>query len=110
MAISCGGSVVAELKQGTYFAINLAPGKYAFSVEGGIPLFVDVSAGEESFVRLDWNYDVGRPPIPVLAKVRESDAHADIKFLSYAGAKRIHSSMVPKSDPGAGNPAQLRRR
>src|SRR5436190_24317942 len=74
IAISCGSAGVAELKQGTYFAINVAPGPYTLFVDKGIPLSIDARPGEESFVRLDWNYGIDRSPIPVLARVRQSEA------------------------------------
>src|ERR1700742_3790673 len=64
MSISCGNAVVAEIKQGTFFAITLAPGQYTLVSENGIPLPIEARAGEELFLRLDWNYGVGRPPIP----------------------------------------------
>src|SRR5258707_9980710 len=63
MSISCGNAVVAEIKQGTFFAITLATGQYTFVSENGIPLPIEARAGEELFLRLDWNYAIGRPPI-----------------------------------------------
>ncbi len=51
--ISCNGAVAAQLKRGTFFAINVAPGRYTLNVEKGLPAFVDVAAGGEVFVRLD---------------------------------------------------------
>jgi hypothetical protein len=110
MAISCGSAVVAELKQGTFFAIDVAPGAYTLFVDKGIPLSIDAHPGDESFVRLDWDYGIDRPPIPVLAKVRQSEARKEMKFLSYIGTKRVHSSLVPKTDPSPPVQPQLRRR
>jgi hypothetical protein len=110
IAISCGGAVVAELKRGTFFAINVAPAAYTLFVDKGVPLSIDAHPGEESFVRLDWRYGMDRPPIPVLAKVRQSEARKEMKFLSYISAKRVHSSLVPKTDPSPPIQPQLRRR
>src|SRR5258708_1052166 len=56
LPISCGNAVVAELKQGAFFAINVAPGRYTLSIENGIPVSLDARPDEESFIRLDWNY------------------------------------------------------
>jgi hypothetical protein len=56
IAISCGGAIVAELKQGTFFALNVAPGAYTLFVDKGVPLSIEAHPGEESFVRLDLNY------------------------------------------------------
>ncbi len=110
LPISCGSSVVAEIKQGTFFAISVPPGRYALCVKNGVPLPVEVHASEESFVRLDWDYEVGRSPIPVLAKVGATDARSEMKFLSYVSARRVHSSLVPKSDPRPPVEPRLRTR
>ena len=110
LSISCGNAVVAEIKQGTFFAITLAPGQYTFLSERGVPLSVDPHSGEELFLRLDWNYGVGRPPIPVLSKVRQEEARKEMKYLSYINPKRVHSSLVPKTDPSPPVQPELRRR
>ena len=110
IAISCGKTVLAELKQGTYFVINEPPGQYMLSVEKGVPLSIDTRSGDPSFIRLDWNYGVGRPPIPVLAEVRQMEASREIKYLSYIASKRVHSSVVPKTDPSPPVQPQLLRR
>jgi hypothetical protein len=98
LSISCGGATVAELKRGTYFAINVAPGRHTLFVQGGVPLSVDTQSGEDSFVRLDWNYKIDRPPIPVLARVRAAEARREMRFLRYVNSKRVHSSLVSKTD------------
>jgi hypothetical protein len=97
--ISCNGEVVAELKQGGFFAINVVPGRYIVSVDEGVPISVDVRAGEQVFVRLDWDYGLDRPPIPQLSKVYLAGAQQEIKYLGYVDAKRVHSPMVPRNDP-----------
>ena len=45
LRISCGDIVVAELKQGTFFAINVEPGRYTLFVENGAPVSVDANSG-----------------------------------------------------------------
>ena len=110
MAISCGNAVVAEIKQGTFFAIMLVPGQYTFFSERGVPLSVNAHSAEELFLRLDWNYGVGRPPIAVLSKVPQREARKEMKYLSYISPKRTHSSMVPKTDPSPPVQPELRRR
>jgi hypothetical protein len=110
MSITCGSAVVAEIKRGTFFAITLQPGQYTFLSESGVPLPVDPHSGEELFLRLDWNYGVGRPPIPVLSKVRESEARKEMRYLSYINSKRVHSSLVSKTDPSPAVQPELRRR
>ena len=110
LPISCGGVVVAELKQGTFFAIDLASGRHALFLEKGVPLSIDVHPGEEFFVRLDWNYRIDRPPIPVLVKVVQAEARTEMKYLSYVSTKRVHSSLVLKTDPSPPVRPQLRTR
>jgi len=75
LPISCNNVVVAELKRGTFFAINVEPGPYSLFVEKGVPLSVDARSGEDSFVRLDWSYGIDRPPIPVLSKMYKDGAN-----------------------------------
>ena len=68
LPIWAGNTVAAELKQGKFFAINLAPGRYTFHPDRGVPVTVDVHRDEDLYLRLDWNYQLGRAPIPVLTK------------------------------------------
>jgi hypothetical protein len=110
LAISCDSSVVAEVKHGAFFAVNLALGRHAFFVDGGLPLFIDAASGKEIYVRLDWNYGTGRSPIAVLSKVNPTDAQREMKYLSYIAVKRSHSSLVPKTDPRKEIQPQLRMR
>ena len=110
LRITCDGAAVAELKQGFFFALALPPGRHMLGLESGVPAFVDLRAGEDAFVRLDWNHGVGRAPIPVLKVVRPDRAHAETRFLSYIAAKRALSATVSKSDPRDAAPTQLQRR
>jgi hypothetical protein len=110
LAVSCGGAVVAELKRGFFFAIRVSPGPYSAGVENGVPLSVEVSKGEEAFVRLDWNYSVGRAAIPVLSKVRPAEAEREMMSLSYIRSGRIHSGNVWKADPRAPRERRLKTR
>ena len=106
LPISCGGAVVAELKRGMLFAINALPSRYTLNTESGVPAFVDVRSGEESVVRLDWNFEVGRPAVPELHAVRPDQGRKEMKFLSYINANKVLSSSVSKTDPR--EPQQLR--
>lgn len=101
IAVSCSGAGTAEVKQGFFFALNLVPGRYSLNVENGVPLTIDVAPGEETFVRLDWHYEVGRRPIAALSKVRPDEARREMRYLAYVPAKRLHSSLAGKSDPRA---------
>jgi len=93
-----------------FFAINVPPGRYALSAEASVPAFVDVRSGEESFVRLDWNFELGRPAIPVIDNVRPLPARKEMMYLSYINAKKVLSSSVPKTDPHEPPQLRLKRR
>jgi hypothetical protein len=110
LRITCSGIVVAELKQGMLFAINVPRGRHTLAVETGVPTIIDVRSGEDAFVRLDWNYAVGRPPIPVLSVVQPDQARKEMRWLSYIHPKQVLSSSVPKADPRDPMPLELKRR
>ena len=110
LRVSCGGSVVAELKQGYLFALNLPPGRHALTAGDGVPLSVEVPAGREVFVRLDWSYQVGRRPIPVFSAVPPEPARKQMLYLSYIPAKKALSRSVPPADPRDPVPPQLKTR
>jgi hypothetical protein len=106
--ISCDGTVVAKLKRGRFFAVNVAPGRHMLGDEKGVPVFVDARAGEESFVRLGWRMEVGGPAISVLQVVPRSVARRDMIYLTYIDANKMLSRSVPKRDPRG--PPHLARR
>lgn len=110
IAVSCGGAVAAEVKQGHFFALTLMHGRYALSVENGVPLAIDAAAGEDSYVRLDWHYQVGPPPIAALSKVRPDEALREMKYLAYVPSKRLRSSLAARSDPRAPVQPRLKSR
>ena len=97
--VGCDGENIAEIKRGFFFAISLPSGSHVLSLTDGIPVSVEVRPGVDIFVRVDWNYDVRRSPIPVLSRVAEQRATQEMRFLSYVGANRIHSPSVPASAP-----------
>jgi len=76
----------------------------------GVPAVVELHSGEKTFVRLDWNFEVGRSPIPVLSTVRPDQALKEMKYLSYIHAGRVFSGSVPKSDPREPDQPRLKSR
>lgn len=108
--ISCDGIIVAKLKRGKLFAVNVAPGRHMVSDEKGIPVFVDVRSGEESFVRLDWHIEVDKPVISVLQLVAPPQARNEMKYLVYIDAGKVLSRSVPKRDPREISQPHLMRR
>jgi len=106
--VSCDGVVVAELKRGRFFAINVVPGRHMLNEEKGVPAFVDARPGRDSFVRLNWHIEVGQPAIPVWEIVNAASAHTDMLTLAYIDAAKALSKSVPKKDPRG--PPRLTRR
>jgi len=110
LPISCDSAVVAKLKRGTFFAVEMAPGRHVIdlSAGNGVPVSVDVRPGEEAFVRLDWHFERDNPVIPLLQIVRPDVARIDMLSLRYIDSGKVLSPLVPKSDPLG--PPQLKSR
>jgi hypothetical protein len=106
--VSCDGAVVAEIKRGRFFAVNVAPGRHMLSEEKGVPTFVDARSGRDSFIRLNWHIEVGQRPIPVWEIVDAASAYGDMLTLTYIDAAKALSKSVPKKDPRG--PPRLTRR
>ena len=90
--------------------MDLAPGRYTVGTKIGVPAFIEVRSGEEAFLRLGWNYQVGRPPIPVMETVPPERAREEMKFLGYIKAAKVLSRSVAARDPRSPEPLQLKRR
>jgi hypothetical protein len=99
LPITVDGAPAAELRRGTCFAIHLPPGRHSISTPSGVPLSIELAPTEPIHLRLDWNHNLNRPPIPVLSRVPRARAEQEMMFLSYIPANKIHSTAVPKSDP-----------
>ena len=110
MTVVCDGERIAEVKRGFFFAVKVRPGRHSLSLADGVPVSVEVRPGGEAFVRIDWNHDVRRRPIPVLNSVGAEKASREMRFLSYVDAKRIHSTAVPTADPRPPEKPQLKTR
>jgi hypothetical protein len=108
--VSSGGAVIAELKRGTFFAIDVAPGRYSLDVQNGASLIIEARPDEESFIRLDWIYEVGQRPVLTLSRIPASVARNEMRFLSYVSPGKVHSSSVPKTDPREPQTRQLKTR
>ena len=106
--VSCDGIMVAEIKRGRFFAIDVAPGRHMLSEEKGVPTFVDARSGRDSFIRLNWHIEVGQTAIPVWEIVDAASARRDMLDLTYIDVGRVLSKSVPKKDPRG--PPRLARR
>jgi len=108
LAVSCDNAVVAKVKRGRFFAVDVAPGRHVLSIWKAVPVVVEVRAGQEDFVRLDWHYEVFEPSIPVLHAVQPDQAHTEMLNLAYIDGNKAVSKSVPKADPR--RPPQLKLR
>jgi hypothetical protein len=99
LLILCDGRPVAKIKRGTFFAINVTAGRHILSASKGVPLFVDVPSGNESFVRIDRQIEVGEPPSLVFDSVAARVARNEMRFVVYIDSKEVMSNLVPKPDP-----------
>lgn len=104
----CDGKVVAKIKHGRFFVINVPPGRHMLSEEKGVPVFVDAKSRQKFFVRIDWRILMDEPAIPVLQVMDAATAHNDLLYLSYIDPVQSLSKLVPKSEPR--DEPQLRRR
>ena len=82
LTITCDDTVLAKIRRGFFFAFDVPPGRHTLSVEHGVPAIIDVRSNVESYVRLDWEMEVGRAPVPVLSTVAPPSARAEMRFLS----------------------------
>jgi hypothetical protein len=110
IAISSNGGPVAEVREGRYFRIDVPPGRYTLAPADGTPLVIEAVARTKSYVRLDWNYVMGRAPLPLLSTVAEGPARLEMRYLTYIDAKHVRSGAVPKRDPDPPFDLQLQRR
>lgn len=96
--IAIDNIVVAKIKRGTFFSANMAPGLHTVTIENGIPAFVEVGSGQESYVRVGWIHLEG-PPFPALSIMPQDLARKEMRFLSYIEAGKIVSTSVSRTDP-----------
>jgi hypothetical protein len=73
LAIACDDVVLARIKRGFFFAFDAPPGRHTLSVDHGVPATIEIHPGVDSYVRLDWVMEVGRPPVPVLSTVAQGE-------------------------------------
>ena len=96
--IACDDEIVAKVKAGRFFVINLPPGRHAVSERDGMPAFIEVRSGEKSFLRLGREVD-GQTVMPVLMKMAPDSADKEMVHLAYIDAGKALSNAVPRQDP-----------
>ena len=96
--IACDNEIVAKVKAGRFFVMNLPPGRHAVSAGDGIPMFVEARSGEKSFLRVSREVD-GQTVMLVLTKIDSTEAGKEMVHLAYIDAAKALSNSVPKEDP-----------
>jgi hypothetical protein len=108
--IWCDGSLVAKIRRGTFFAINVDPGRHVFTLEKSVPAIVDVKAGDESFLRLDSKVELGQPTVLLFYNAPAKVAAIEMRFVVYIDAKQVRSGSVSRIDPRAAPEPRLKAR
>lgn len=96
--IACDDEIVAKVKAGRFFVMNLPPGRHAVSAGDGIPVFVEARSGEKSFLRMGREVD-GQTVMLVLTKMDSAEAGKEMVHLAYIDVSKALSSSVLKKDP-----------
>lgn len=110
LPILCDGTPVAKIKRGTFFALNVPVGRHVISSTTGVSSFVDVRAGHEYFVRLNWQLEHGEPPILVFDSIPATVARNEMRFVVYVDSKEVMAGSVPKTDPRPAPELHFKRR
>ena len=110
MPVKFDGEIAAEVRRGTFFTITCDPGPHVLIIDQGVPVAVEARADRPVYVRLDWHYQLGRRPIPVLGVVPVRIAEAELRHLNYIEAKKVRSAAVLKSDPRSAEEWRLKTR
>ena len=111
--ISCDGTLVAKVKPGRFFAINVGLGKHMLTQNDGIPLVVSADSGQQMFVRLGQEISdepSGKVVLPVLQAVAPEEARKEIIHLVYVDSDKLYSPAVSKRDPTQPSPPRLKQR
>jgi hypothetical protein len=111
--VSCDGTLVAKVKRGRFFAINVGPGKHMLTQNEGIPLVVNAHPGQQIFVRLGQEVSdepSGKVVLPVLEAVAPEKARRDTIHLVYVDSDKLYSSAVSRQDPAQAPLPRLKQR
>jgi hypothetical protein len=111
--VSCDGTLVAKVKRGRFFAINVGPGKHMLTQNDGIPLVVNAHSGQQMFVHLGQEVSdepSGKVVLPVLQAVAPENGRKEIVHLVYVDSDKLYSSAVSRQDPTQPSPPRLKQR
>jgi hypothetical protein len=111
--IFCDGTLMAKVKKGKYFVISASPGRHTLTASDSIPVFVEVVAGKEAFVRTQQNTVVGLTGSYKMSSLKimpHGRGQSDTNNLVYVDPKQIDSSLVLREDPARLERPTLRKR
>ena len=111
--VSCDGILVAKVKRGRFFAINVGTGKHALTQNDGIPLIVNTHPSQPLFVHLGQEVSdepSGKVVLPVLLAVDPEEARKEMIHLVYVDSDKLYSSAVSRQDPTQPSPPRLKQR
>jgi hypothetical protein len=91
--IWCDGTLVARIKRGGFFVINVAPGRHVLQQSKGVPAFVEAGSGDEKFVRLGFQIETASPRCSFSTKfIRMSQT---TNYASFLTLMRNKSFLLP---------------
>ena len=70
VAVTCDGPLLARVRQGRFFAVDLPAGRHVLAIQDGVPLIVDLHSGEDAYFRLDAEVRVGEGRRPYYPRSR----------------------------------------
>ena len=100
--MSYDGAQIAKLKAGKFFAVHALPGQHRLVAGQGVPISIEVHAGEDQFVRLGQAITLtqsGESIIPVLTVASPDEARHVVAQLVYITPSKIYSTVVDEQDP-----------
>jgi len=107
--VACDEEIVAKVKAGRFFVMNLPSGRHTIAVRDGIPIFIEVRSAERSFLRLGRQVD-GQTVMLVLSKMDSTEANKEMVNQAYIDASKALANSVPKEDPRERRQPQLKTR
>jgi len=113
ITISLDDAPMAEIQSGRFFVINVKPGKHMLVAGEGVPLAIEPHAGQDLFVLLARDIEVGpsgQSEVPMLAVIAAEQARHEMVNLVYISSKKILSDSVSEQDPSVKEKPKLKTR
>jgi hypothetical protein len=97
--IACDVEIVAKVKAGRFFVMDLPPGRHAVSAGDGMPVFVEARSGEKSFLRVGGEVD-RQTVMLVLTKIDSTEASKEMVHLAYIDTAKRFPVQFPRKIRG----------